>query len=318
MEKRWTKIILVLTLGLILPGILLGAIVDAQNQVTPEITAPTQTQPDAEDLLVNVVVDGAAVRQMQMDDYLVCVLLTEMPADFELEALKAQAVVARTYALRRMEAADKHGSGAVCTESSCCQGYCEIDTYLSSGGTLEDVEKMRRAVESTKDQVLTYNGTLIEATYFSCSGGKTEDAKAVWGADVPYLQAVDSPGEEAASHFMESIVFTKDEFSERLHCSLPETSSDWIKGIEYTAGGGVKTIQIGDNTFTGTSIRTLLGLPSTAFMITAVGDHIIITTKGFGHRVGMSQYGADAMAVNGSTYDEILSHYYRGTELSYI
>lgn len=317
MDRKWKQLIIAAVLGLVIPGVLLASIPkDQPNEPTmPDNTETSPTGSTPEDVTLRVVMADGSLQQMDMDAYLTGVLLREMPGDFEAEALKAQAVVARTYALRRNASADKHAEGAVCVNSSCCQGYCDVDTYLAEGGTQETVDKMRRAVLDTANQVLTYNGTLIEATYFSCSGGKTEDAQAVWGADVPYLQAVDSPGEEEAAHYTDTVKFTAEEFKELLGSDLSGQPGEWIKSVTYTDGGGVQTIKIGNATYTGTTMRKLLGLRSTAFVITAAGDSIIITTKGFGHRVGMSQYGADAMAVLGSTYEEILAHYYQGTKL---
>ena len=163
--------------------------------------------------------------------------------------------------------------------------------------------------------MLTYQGKLIEATYFSCSGGRTEDALAVWGEDVPYLQSVESPGEEGAAHYVDTVSFTASEFCEKIGKELPGIPAEWIGTIRYTAGGGVETIYIGDEPYSGTQLRSMLNLRSTAFLITAAGDTVTITTKGYGHRVGMSQYGADAMAVQGCSYEEILAHYYPGTKL---
>jgi stage II sporulation protein D len=160
--------------------------------------------------------------------------------------------------------------------------------------------------------VLTYEGSLIEATYFSCSGGSTEDAAAVWGTDFSYLRAVDSPGEEHAAHYTDTVSFTVDELEQRLGVAL---AGEWIGRVSYTAGGGVDTILIGGKCFTGKEIRTILGLRSTVFEMEVSGETVAITTRGFGHRVGMSQYGADAMAVSGSSYEEILAHYYPGTTI---
>ena len=258
--------------------------------------------------------DGT-VEVMELDQYIVCVVSAEMPAEFEHEALKAQAIVARTYALKRTCTDAKHPQNAVCTDASCCQAYCSQDKFLTSGGSEEQLEKIRMAVFQTTGQILTYNGTLIEATYFSCSGGRTEDAQAVWGAQIPYLQSVESPGEEKATHYIDTVSFTKEEFCARLGGNLTGTSSDWIGQATYTPGGGVATIVIAGKEYTGVEIRQLLELRSTAFVITALGDTVTVTTKGYGHRVGMSQYGAEAMAVNGSSAQEILAHYYPGTEL---
>lgn len=261
------------------------------------------------------VLDNGTVVEMSLDEYLISVVLSEMPAKFEPEALKAQAVVARTYALRRVDKG-KHDDAAVCTESSCCQGYKEETEYLSSGGKAENVEKVRKAVLDTKDQVLIYDGKLIDATYFSCSGGVTEDAVAVWGADVPYLQSIESPGEEIATHFTDTVRISTEEFVRKLNLTAKGNASNWVESVTYTDGGGVDTVKICGKEFKGTQLRKLLKLRSTAFAITVLGGTVTITTKGYGHRVGMSQYGAQSMALEGKNYQDILTHYYTGVTLS--
>jgi len=170
----------------------------------------------------------------------------------------------------------------------------------------------RVAVEATSVYVLTYEGELIEATYFSCAGGSTEDAVAVWGTDYPYLRAVDSPGEEGAAHHSDTISYPKEVLEVKLGVEL---TGNWLGKTSYTAGGGVDTIDIGGKTFTGKELRSLLGLRSTAFILEEEGELIQFITRGFGHRVGMSQYGADAMAASGSNWKEILNYYYGGTTL---
>ena len=297
----------------VLPLLLLTG--EFRTDSSPENLTKEQSELSQMAFTLNVIQTDGQMEEMDMDTYWTGVLLAEMPADFETEALKAQAVVARTYALRRNVKKDKHSQGAVCTDHRCCQGYRAVDAYLEAGGTQETVERMRAAVTETKNMVLTFNGELIEATYFACSGGKTEDAQSVWGSDIPYLQAVDSPGEEAAGYYTDTVKFTAEEFQTLLGDELLGQPGTWIKSVTYTPGGGVDTIKIGNVSYTGTKIRSLLGLRSTAFVITASGQSIIITTKGFGHRVGMSQYGADAMAVLGNSYLQILEHYYQNTVL---
>lgn len=291
--------------------------------VEPHIVEDTaKTAPTAEDLqseqenagLVIVLTD-AGVTKMELEEYICCVVLAEMPAEFELEALKAQSVVTRTYTCRRLSE-PKHDTANVCTDESCCQAYVSCEAYVENGGTEEAVEKIRAAVEATAGEVLLYGNELIEATYFSCSGGRTEDAQAVWGTDVPYLQSVESPGEEKAAHYTDSVTFSSQAFCEKLGLSLSEIGASRIGEITYTDGGGVDTIVLGGIPYSGTQVRQLLGLRSTAFVITWAGDSVTVTTKGFGHRVGMSQYGAEAMAVQGASYDAILVHYYQGTVLT--
>ena len=309
---------LIFVLGVMLPNLLIAAVSRHQTKepvtlITAGTTEPKQTQPD--ELMIPVLDKNGIVRDISEDDYLTCVVLCEMPAEFEIEALKAQAIVARTYALRRQKTGSKHPSAAVCMEPSCCQGYKSVEAYLSAGGTSADVEKIRHAVVSTRNTVLTYKGELIEATYFSCSGGYTEDAQAVWGSDIPYLRATPSPGEEGAARYTDTVTFSTKEFLQKLGCTKPAGATGWLSDVEYTQGGGVASIRLCGKVFSGTTVRQLLGLRSTAFTITVLGDTVTVTTKGFGHRVGMSQYGADAMAANGSDYKEILQHYYQGIEL---
>lgn len=313
--KQWGKDILAsVVVGGLLPAMILNYGAKVRQQTLQEIVA----QETVEQTVLPVKVrDGqGSVTEQGMDDYLVGVILAEMPASFEPEALKAQSIVARTYAWKACTTGGKHGDGSVCTEPSCCQGYCAEASYLGKGGREEDVEKIRSAVFFTSGQVLTYEGELIEATYFSCSGGSTEDAKAVWGTDFPYLQAVDSPGEENAAHYQDISVFSKTDLEKKLSITLNDLPESWVQSISYTNGGGVDSISIGGTFFTGVEIRQKLGLRSTAFTVKAEGENLTITTRGYGHRVGMSQYGADAMAVEGNTCEEILMHYYQGVVIT--
>ena len=264
--------------------------------------------------VLTVVNRAGNLQQMDLREYLVGVVLAEMPADFEPEALKAQAVVARTYTRKRM-AGGKHSGAAVCMDSGCCQGWRSEEDYLEAGGKRASVEKVRAAVADTDGLVLRYGGQLIDATYFSCSGGTTEDAVAVWGQDVPYLQSVLSPGEENAPRFSDSVTFSPAEFAGKLGLSANGDPGGWFGAATYTDGGGVDTMVIRGKTFSGTQLRSKLGLRSTAFEITVSGNTITVTTRGFGHRVGMSQYGAQAMAKTGSSFADILAHYYTGAEL---
>lgn len=310
-------------LGLALPGLIFSVAEKwylHKDKRPPIQTSPTessnmQTLPQySVEHKINVQNDASEIEAMDLNTYVVGVLLGELPADFDEETMKAQAVVARTYALKRQSTAQKH-SGAVCMDSVCCQAYCGIDDYLAKGGRQETVDKVTSAVNETAYQILTYHNQLIEATYFSCSGGRTEDAVAVWGAEIPYLQAVDSPGEEQAAHYTDSVRFTKQEFAKLLGIDPKGQLATWFGSVTYTNGGGVDTIVIAGKTFPGTDLRKVLGLRSTAFTITPIGDSVHIVTKGFGHRVGMSQYGAEAMAVRGANYAQILSHYYPETVL---
>ena len=298
---------------LLIPGMLFRPKEHGSDTTSPTDETVTES---AQKFFIKVK-DKDKVNAMELEAYVLGVVLGEMPASFEPEALKAQSVATRTYTLRKILKQDKHNDADICTDSSCCQAYLTKDDFLATRGSEEDYNKIKAMVDATKMQVLTYGDTLIEATYFSCSGGMTEDAVAVWGTDVPYLESVVSPGENHAKYFESENSFAKDEFLRKLGFSTDVLTEDDIS-LVYTSGGGVKEMTVLGATYSGTQVRALLSLPSTAFSVTIDGESVIINSKGYGHRVGMSQYGADAMAVNGSTYDEILLHYYTGTTLAYL
>ena len=309
---------MVLFLGILCPGIVFAGL-DARNAIqlgnSGLTTASSTADGEEDEAHISLMQDDGTIVRLPLETYIVGVVLKEMPASFEVEALKAQAVVARTYTLRRIEAGGKHAGAAVCTNPSCCQGYCAVSEYTAAGGDETMVDKVSQAVSDTQSLILTYKGEPIEATYFSCSGGRTEDAVAVWGAEIPYLKATQSPGEEQANHYTDTVTFTVEELKEKLGLQLQNGQLLQIGDITYTAGGGVEQIVIGDRTFSGTQIRKLLDLRSTTFIITCTGATVTITTKGYGHRVGMSQYGADAMAVGGKDFRQILLHYYQGVDI---
>lgn len=314
MRRILKDILTAVFLGMILPGILLNTAVGILGESVPDREIQvTQSEPPPA-LEIHLRLEDDRVQKVDLKDYLTRVLLAEVPASFEPEALKAQAVASRTYALKAAATGGKHGDGSVCTRSACCQGYLDEEAYLSRGGTQEGIDKIQAAVLATGSQCLMYEDALIEAVYFSCSGGSTEDAQAVWGREFPYLQAVESPGEEGAAHYRDSICFTPEQFCQALGKTLTGAPETWFGTTVYTQGGGVATMKIGEVFYTGVQLRAMLGLRSTAFSVEA-GEEIVITTRGYGHRVGMSQYGADAMAVQGNPYDEILLHYYPGTVL---
>lgn len=311
-------------LGTVIPGLLFSATVDRQSVTDqfpePEIIETIHQEPDAtpeeeEVICCSIPVmksDGTVVR-MDLEDYVCRVVLGEMPASFEVDALKAQAVAARTYALRCV-GGTKHPEGAVCIGSQCCQAYCEPENYIRNGGTWANTEKVFQAVRQTAGEVLYYEDALALSVYFSSAGGSTEDAKDVWGSSLPYLTVVESPEEDDRFNG-ETATFTAEEFQKRLGISLKGKPSSWFGATTYTVGGGVAQMRIGGVLYTGVELRSKLGLRSTDFKVTTTETAVTFTTNGYGHRVGMSQYGADAMAVTGSDYMQILSHYYPGTQI---
>ncbi len=259
---------------------------------------------------ISVLLDGQT-REMSLQDYLTGVLLAEMPTDFPAEALKAQAVASRTFALHQ-RAARKHTNADICGDSACCQGWVS-----SEGFSAEAVKNAVEAVAATDGLALCYDGELIDATFFSCSGGSTEAAVEVWGSDVPYLQAVESPNEEDAPRYCDETSLPRAEFVRILQTENPAiTGAEPLLGtITRTQGGGIATATLCGQVFEGTTLRRLFGLRSTDLTIRDEGEHIVLTTRGFGHRVGMSQYGARAMAEAGDGFETILLHYYQGAAL---
>ena len=310
-------ILIAAVMGLVVPGIVLS-IAARKTEASTETTPETTAQPTVHEtvrLPVLVRQEDDTVSQMDMDSYLVGVVLAEMPVSFEDEALEAQSVVARTYARKAWETGGKHGDCSVCTRSECCQGYIGDEDYLSQGGTEEGLKKVRAAVAAASGWVLTYEGELIEATYFSCSGGSTEAAAAVWGTDVPYLQAVDSPGEQDAAPYASTVTCSPAEFAETLGLAADGDPAGWLGGTSYTAGGGVDTCTIRGQAYAGTRLRQLFGLNSTRFSLRYADGVFRFDVRGYGHRVGMSQYGANAIARLGFDYQTILRYYYRGAKI---
>lgn len=260
------------------------------------------------------------IQTLPLDDYLTGVVLAEMPPSFELQALAAQAVAARTLACRRLRS-PKHDGAAVCAQSSCCQAYISEEAAQEKYG--EDWSKweakVREAVEETDGLAIRYQGELIEAVYFSSAGGATEKAAAVWGGDVPYLQSVESP--DAEERFTEETRIPVEEFRTAILQETPDAQLEsgpagWFGAAYRTEGGGVERIKIGGIDYSGVSLRKLFSLRSTNFTVVVEGNEIIFVTRGNGHRVGMSQYGAQAMALEGAGFREILSHYYQGVEIT--
>ena len=325
MKGKYQQIIGAFVLGVLIPFLVfrIGGLAlpggsqetGSQPQESPE--APTQdgTSPSLvpQGYTVFVYMPEGNIVQMSMDDYLVGVILAEMSTDYEMAALQAQAVAARTYALRR-QGEGRHPGGAVCTDPGCCQAYVSEEEYLDGLGYQGDIDKARKAATSTRGVVITFEGKCVEATYFSCAGGKTEDAAAVWGVSYPYLQAVESP-EENDKHHMVQVELSEEELEEKLGRIFYGTPESWLGWTTYTSGDGVDTLFFGGQRYEGTEFRNLLGLASTAFSLEPTETGIRVTTCGKGHRVGMSQCGAQIMALSGSTYQEILLHYYQGVSL---
>ena len=264
---------------------------------------------------ITVIDDQGSPHFVPLEEYIIGVVLGEVSADFHDEALKAQAVSARTYTLYCVEVLKKHSGGAVCTDHRCCQAYCDPTDYLNQGGTQKGIRKVQVAVNATAGQVLQYDSQMICATYFASSGGQTEDASEVWEGNYPYLQSVESPDEEECGYFCKQTTYSAQELQDALGVCLVGKPESWFGMVTHTVGGGVDLMRIGGKLYTGTELRRLLKLRSTILNVTPTDDGVIIDTKGYGHRVGMSQHGANAMAMGDSNYKEILHHYYADVTL---
>lgn len=311
------KILSAFLLGLLVPWtwIKIGNLLYPEHTNIADTAPSTQTTDAVErPVVISVWSDNAGVSVMELEEYLVGVILAEMPTSFEPEALKAQAVVARTYALKRAKEM-RHQQGAVCTDAACCQAYVSNDEYLNGLGYAEDIQIARSAVTATAGMVITYDGELAETTYFHSSGGMTENAVAVWGTEYPYLQSVESPGEEMMEHYQAEVYYDESTLEQLLGRQLSGTPKSWLGWTTYTTGGGVHTMQFAGQQYSGVELRAKLQLNSTSFNMTADDGGITIKTLGKGHRVGMSQCGAQAMALTGSSCREILAHYYPGTRI---
>ncbi|MBO5408957.1 MAG: stage II sporulation protein D [Clostridia bacterium] len=262
------------------------------------------------------------VTALSLEEYLYGVVAAEMPASFEEEALKAQAVAARTYTVNRSQTPNpNHPDANVCSESSHCKAYLppeELSRKFQNEPQL--LKKIQTAVDDTKSEIIIYNGEPISAVFHSTSSGMTENAQDVWGNSVPYLLSVVSEGEEASPRYQETKTFTPEEFIEALNrgekkVSFSESPAEWFGEWIKNDSGSTKSLTICGIPFLGTELRSLLGLRSTHFEI-SVADIITVTTKGNGHGVGMSQYGANDMAKRGYSYEDILKKYYTGVEIA--
>lgn len=269
---------------------------------------------EQKEVKIRVLKKDNSIITLNLEDYLVGVVSAEMPVSFEIEALKSQAVAARTYALKRIKS-NKENTYDVTDDTSSQVYQTEEDLKNKWKDKYDEYKnKIQKAVDETKGEYLTYKDEIIYAFFFSSSNGKTEDNKEVFGQDLPYLKVVDSSFEdnETPSN-VATKTFEMTEFYQKL--GIPFSENVIIKDKILTISGRVKNITINNNIFKGTEIRNKLALRSTDFTIEKCNNEIRITTKGYGHGVGMSQYGANALAKQNKTYSEILEYYYQGTKI---
>lgn len=269
--------------------------------------------------------DTNEVEEVKLDDYIACVVSAEMPVSYDIEALKAQAIVARTYTIYKITTSKKHSNADICDKSTCCQAWISKENRFKKWDkevAQDNWNKIIEAVNATVGKIITYNGKPINAFFHANSGGKTQIPLYVWGGTgYPYLQVVETSGEENYSQYSSEAKFTKSEFIEKIkkehkdfEINFDEENCIEIK--ERDKSDRVLTVKIGNLNLSGVETRTLLGLRSANFTIEISKENILFKVIGYGHGVGMSQTGADALAKQGKTCEEIIKHFYVGVEIS--
>lgn len=271
------------------------------------------------------------IEEIDLEDYIVGVVAAEMPADFELEALKAQALAARTYTVERIVKGKfndvPQGSHVIDTVKN--QVYMDPEQRLQTWGVdhVWKEEKIQQAVKETAGDILTYNGEPIEASFFSTSNGYTENAEDYWGGEyVPYLRSVAVPWDKESPKYQNTVSLSLSEFERKLNTRIsraalaqsnktPNQAPSWFNVLSYSQGKRVSQVQVGDKKFSGRQVRERLGLNSSHFAISYKNSQVVIQTTGYGHGVGMSQWGANGMAKEGKKAEEIVKYFYKGIEI---
>ena len=278
------------------------------------------------DTITTFVSSSGEVREINFSEYLKGVVAAEMPASFNEEALKAQAVAARSYILTRMQGYKRdgtppeHNGAMTCDNPSHCKAWSSEDKLRTQWGSDFDTyyNKISSCVDDTAGVVMTYNGNLVNAVFHSTSSGATENAKDVWGGDVPYLVSVQSPGDELSPKYSDTVTVGTDEYKNKITQAYPEAVFDdgeLIRNIKRSDAGGIITLETGGVTVKATQFRTMFSLRSTNIEFSYDENSITMSTKGNGHGVGMSQYGANYLAGTGMGYEDILKTYYTGVSV---
>lgn len=302
-----------------------AASVTAAEEPKPQ-EKPLYTKAADKNAQVCALIDGSA-QDISMQEWLIGVVAAEMPASFEPEALAAQAVAARTYTLYRQQVSPSaNHAEEVCGNAECCKAYASPESLMELWGDDYDanLEKITAAVVSTDGQILVWEDEPILAVFHSSSGSSTESSENVWGTALPYLVSVTSPEDASIvpNHSTE-VVFSAEEFLSIFLAAHPEASAegepaDWFSSMSYTEGGRLGSISICGVRLKGTELRELFGLRSADISLRVTGNEISFRVVGYGHGAGMSQYGANAMALSGADAEEILAHYYPGASLKNI
>lgn len=266
------------------------------------------------------------VETLELEDYLINVVAAEMPVEYEEEALKAQATVARTYTLYQIENGHKHDNADICDSSTCCQAWISKEKRYEKWGDNQDEKwsKLTNAVYSTAGEVITYDGKPIDAFFHSNSGGATEIPINVWGgSDFPYLQVVETSGEDEYSQYYSEKEYTKAEIESKMKSAYSDFSIDWneencIEILEYTESSRIKTLKIGNKNISGVEARKIFELKSSNFTYEISESTVKFKVIGYGHGVGLSQTGSNTLAKEGKSYKEIIEHFFKNVEIENI
>ena len=310
--------------GLVLTVLLFGGAYLAAGgpAAEPEPAAPETAAVHHDRDVTLTIQDGDTTEQMTLERYLTGVVRGEMPASFEMETLRAQAAAERSYVYYQLAAGrkDAHPDADFCTDHTCCSAYLsETAAREKWGGDFAPWNtRVEQAVSDTDGQVVLYNGRPILAVFHSSSAGRTAAAGDVWSGDLPYLVSVDSPeGEETVPNYYSTVTFTAAEAKEKLLAAYPElklsgTPDRWFGAAAENGSGRVETVSVGGTDIEGTELRRIFGLRSACFTVAADSESVTFRVTGYGHGVGMSQYGANQLAREGKTWQEILEWYYTG------
>ncbi len=320
-----------LVLGLFVSVILIPIIlIQGCDTIEPEIEKRDIVQSDT--LVKLYIQETRKIETMELEEYVKGVVAGEMPAAFEMEALKAQAVAARAYAIAKINAfgdagQDSHPGAPLCNTVHCQVWYSKDQLReLKEKNWMRDYwPRIEKAVDETEGLIITFeNKPVDQPLYHSTSGGKTENSEDVFASAVPYLRSVESPYEQRAPYFTDDTTVSISTFVSKIKAKYKDSNittsnvASSLKLIERSEGGRIRKLEVGNKVLTGREIRDLLGLRSANFKITINGNDMTFTTIGYGHGVGMSQWGANGMAEQGYTYDQILKHYYTGVEVEKI
>ena len=310
--------LLCVMLALLLPLLFSGG-----GQAEPEAEREAEGAGELDSELAFTVLTEGEVKTVTMSDWLPGVVAGEMPASFEPEALKAQAVAARTYIMYAMgREKPAHPEADVCDDPGCCKAHSTDEALRENWGGDYDANMQKiLSVRSTDGEYMSYGGEVIQAVFHSSSAGRTEDSAAIWQAE-PYLVSVESPETaDDVPNYVSSVTVSPEDFRETVLAAHPEAEfgedpAFWLGAAVHDASGRVESVDIGGAQVPGTELRTLFELRSTAFALDYTAEGFLFTVTGYGHGVGMSQYGANVMAQDGADYEEILTHYYPGAELT--